>query len=241
LGTSLHPHHDDSGAVSQRRRCIPFNLNGRLIAYALVAGAAGGTALAQNSDFGGNVVYTPANIPIADHTFINLDLNHDGSPDFVFVESVYANGYFGSERVTEGSPRPNGALRRALKQGEVIGRSAGIFSQAELRLAYVNGSCKSGSTCGYCGGGPFLNVTDGYLGVRFQIGGQDHYGWVRLSMSAPNGNITGTITGYAYDTVANEALRAGLPATQLHEKQKTSATLGALAAGADGVPSWRQK
>ena len=60
-------------------------------------------------------------------------------------------------------------------------------------------------------------------------------------MSASNGNLTGTITGYAYDTVANEALRAGLPATQLHEKQKTSATLGALAAGADGVPSWRQK
>src|SRR5258708_13724567 len=65
---------------------------------------------------------------------------------------------------------------------------------------------------GYYSSGAFKRVTDRYLGVRFLIGGQMHEGWVRLTMKCGLDGVSGTITGYAFDTVPNET---GLAAGQI--------------------------
>jgi hypothetical protein len=43
------------------------------------------------------------------------------------------------------------------------------------------------------------------LGVRFQIDGQDHYGWMQLRSQYSLSNIY----GFAYNTVPNQPILAG--------------------------------
>ena len=52
-----------------------------------------------------------------------------------------------------------------------------------------------------------------YLGVKFLINGQTHFGWVRLTVKSDKLlSITATITGYAYETVPNKPIFAGTAA-----------------------------
>jgi len=93
-------------------------------------------------------------------------------------------------------------------------------------------------------------VTDRYLGLKFKIDGKVHYGWARLSFEGYY-TFTATLTGYAYETIPNKAIKAGQeqdkgdgaeqpdPAA-LTEPDRTPATLGALARGAKGLRLWRQ-
>jgi hypothetical protein len=67
---------------------------------------------------------------------------------------------------------------------------------------------------------------------------------VRLSVkTTAHGGFTGYLLGYAYETAANKAIRAG-QTTEAKEDAKEAAdgrgpSLGALAAGAEGLPGWR--
>jgi hypothetical protein len=52
-----------------------------------------------------------------------------------------------------------------------------------------------------------------YLGVKFLINGQSHFGWVRLTVKSDKLlSISATITGYAYETVPNKPIFAGTAA-----------------------------
>jgi len=75
-----------------------------------------------------------------------------------------------------------------------------------------------------------------FLGVKFLINGETHFGWLRFSMANA---IGATLTGYAYETFANKPIIAGvgndgkmLPATH---PQHPAGSLGRLAAGAAGL------
>lgn len=92
-------------------------------------------------------------------------------------------------------------------------------------------------------------MNDKYLGVKFLISGQVHEGWIRLTMTNSFGDVKGTITGYAYETVANET---GLAAGQIRSENEDAttgetkppaytvkpATLGMLSLGAAGLSFW---
>jgi hypothetical protein len=55
-----------------------------------------------------------------------------------------------------------------------------------------------------------VNVSNRYLGLKFKIDGKTHYGWARLTVQLPgNFLVKATLTGYAYETVAGKAIRAG--------------------------------
>jgi hypothetical protein len=105
--------------------------------------------------------------------------------------------------------------------------------------------------------GPFANdgkgVRDRYIGLKFNIGPQAHYGWMRISVQIPNPlkpGFTAIITGYAYETEPNTPIIAGQK-TSADEKAELSPvplapnsvpvmTLGKLARGADGLALWRR-
>ena len=62
--------------------------------------------------------------------------------------------------------------------------------------------------------GPWLDVVNHYLGVNFQVNGQTHYGWARLSVLLHCGRGGGctfvvTLTGYAYETIPGKSINAG--------------------------------
>jgi hypothetical protein len=96
--------------------------------------------------------------------------------------------------------------------------------------------------------GPWVKATNRYLGLKFLINGQVHFGWARLTVSKQFRHVV--LTGYAYETIPNKALRAG----QTSEPAATEASkttplpdfvpqlpsLGLLASGAEGLDIWRR-
>jgi hypothetical protein len=94
---------------------------------------------------------------------------------------------------------------------------------------------------------------DRYLGLRFLIKGQIHYGWARLNVSFKNGGFSGLLTGYAYETISNKAIITGktkgteedgvdqLSPTSLTAPTREPATLGLLALGSPRLPIWRRE
>jgi len=101
--------------------------------------------------------------------------------------------------------------------------------------------------------GQWANVSNRYLGLKFNIKGKAHYGWLRLTVRlSGHARITATLTGYAYETIPNKAIIAGAtkgPDDISLEEQDAAltmstsepATLGVLAMGAPGLSIWRRE
>ena len=106
--------------------------------------------------------------------------------------------------------------------------------------------------------GQWANVSNRYLGLKFNIKDKAHYGWLRLTVRlSGHARIKATLTGYAYETISGKAIKAGQtkeadaltnddlgPGASLTSPipdtpQPTS--LKMLALGAQGVPLWRRK
>ncbi len=55
--------------------------------------------------------------------------------------------------------------------------------------------------------GPWAYVTAGYMALRFDIDGQTHFGWARISTDY--GSTWVVLHDWAYETRPGEAIRAG--------------------------------
>jgi hypothetical protein len=74
-------------------------------------------------------------------------------------------------------------------------------------------------------------LKNGYLGLKFTLNGEIHYGWARVSLTVKGNRIaTATLTGYAFETIPNKSIIIGK--TQGADVIVEPATLGDLAAGA---------
>jgi hypothetical protein len=261
---------------------LPAPLHQRLSNYALAASTAGVSLLALSQTADAEIVYTPANQIINRLTLYRLDLNHDGITDFTMFDHFTGPTQFLSSRQSLGvRAAPYNRVKcvypsfcastfiyaAVLPQGSQIGTSQnrhgwlGVFAQ----MALAEGSKGKDTLFGY-----WPNTRNGYLGLRFQIDGEPHFGWARLSVqfvggSAGNRTWEAHLTGYAYETVANKSIKAGqiggtndenaifLPDPASEDKAKgnpaakpisasaPSNTLGALALGADGIALWRRE
>lgn len=217
---------------SRSRTPLSANLERNLANYAIAAGAAGLGLVSVAQPAQAEVVYTPAHITIDDiQRRYFLDLNNDGIRDFDFLYSYgqVGSSYFVSVGVHGASSRPSNSVQlgkqgegyaNARKAGGKIGRKK-KYSENRERMAeiiYIQG----GTTQQI---GSWLNVKDRYLGFRFKIGLETHYGWARLNIhfDSPR-TIKATLTGYAYETTPNKPIVAG--------DEGTGASLGHLALGA---------
>jgi hypothetical protein len=142
----------------------------------------------------------------------------------------------------------DGGLASALSKGALIGPQQRFISSegslGEVMVEFWSTPDGGGST------GRWANLSNRYLGLRFRIGGKVHYGWARLSVEVGNGIVT-TMTGYAYETTPNKAIRAGQtqgPADDGMSPDLTGAgipslerkTLGQLALGTRQASLWRR-
>jgi hypothetical protein len=239
------------------------SIHQQINAYALAATAAGVGILASAQPTEAKIIYTPAHVVLTGvpHTSYLLDLNHDGINDFSI-----SGGYYVFESGDTATLRciPEGSLdsARVPKQGFVMALPAGVrvgsgerFNQSEF-MGKV--SQRSGATGFY---GPWVNggkgVRDRYLGLKFAIKGETHYGWARLNVKVGGQSILkATLTGYAYETVPNKSIRAGqtkeLADDQANDGGRGASltnpvpdfpqptSLGALALGAPGLSIWRR-
>jgi hypothetical protein len=224
-------------ARDHQPRVLPAALHHRLNAYALAAGAAGIGLLALAEPSSAEIIYTKTNQVMGKEGTIYLDLNHDGITD-VTIENRY-NRYcniFGTCRTYASlaavPPGNNEVVYNvygavAMKAGMGIGARDAFKGGKEMM---VRGS----DSLSYAFGSWF-NVTNRYLGVKFNINGETHYGWVRLSVQNQGGiTITATLTGYAYETLPNTPLTAGKtqgPADSAESGDPAVGTLGKLALG----------
>ena len=128
----------------------------------------------------------------------------------------------------------------ALGRGHKIGASA-HFSSAGGKIT-VERQVHAESAGTYYGNWYAIGP-DHFLGVKFQIKGQTHFGWIRMTVDT--GSFTATITEFGYETVANKSIEAGLSSssagTQLTERHSRGSSLGMLALGSEGLTLWRKR
>lgn len=232
-------------------------LNCQLTVYSLSAAAAGVGLLALAAPATAEVVVHKTNLPVSRNIPLLLDLNKDGVADFQFQIHYGRTSYFSDMFTvcagTCGLPQGNQVVASkpfvfvyasALMRGAKIGPSAHFETAVnEVTIEGSFGDFLSGRTdrnvIGKWAGDP----QNRYLGLKFLISGQTHFGWVRLTVKSDKLlSVSATITGYAYETVANKPILAGTAPAAGIDSNATSPdgpSLGMLARGVDALPFWR--
>jgi len=221
----------------------------KLLGYAALAAASGVAMLALAPSAEAKVVYTATHQKLPLNTIFALDVNGDGIPDFNFFASSFLGGALRRDTYTFNSDvtlRVGGAAESNQLWGpqfDVSALTAGVKIGGNGKFAASNSfmgavSATDGEPPRYFGpwAPPDGNVKNHYVGLKFVINGETHYGWARFNVQIRQplkGNLQAVLTGYAYETVANAPILAG--ATSGSEESETQpATLGRLAAGAAG-------
>ncbi len=189
--------------------------------YSLVA--VGVIAFAANAD--AQIVYTDIDPDFTGTSEnwdgIDIDMDNDGQVDFVFYAS-----YFSS--TTSNTNTPHSYSSRYLKvnanANEVVNEKFGghLFPDAISANGNINDNLSAFSadaawqtgmnqTMAYTfdgfSGGDFRCETDKYVGVRFKIGTDWHYGWIRVTVDCDASEFI--VKDYAYESTPNTPILAG--------------------------------
>ena len=221
------------------------SLHRQLNSYALAASAAGVGALALSVPAEAKIVYTQTHHVIGTNGVYRLDLNHDGITDFVIRQSGSTLGSTGTNALLVNGDAVVGHesvhtphVPAALRKGAVVGTNQSFIPRRYHESTMV--SVWQTDSIGLHDYGKWVNITNRYLGLRFKIAGETHYGWARLSVRVKGRKITATLTGYAYETIPNKPIIAGkTKGPDVITVQPGS--LGYLAHGASAIPAWRMK
>jgi hypothetical protein len=228
---------------------LATKLDKNLLAYALAAGAAGVGMMAIAEPAEARVLAMPVNISIpVNQGVIEFDVNQDGVPDFGLSLNVYEFarnpplGNFSSalriipaqagNEVWEVSSDQN-QCAAAVHAGVLIGARR-QFQPGTLLMLEAAGSETRGRSS-HC---PWNGSNPPFLGLKFMIDGQVHFGWARVITT----ERSATLTGFAYETIPEKPIIAGATREARGESSNTApalsgpttpaASLGVLARGA---------
>jgi len=235
---------------------FPSALHHNLNAYALSAAAAGVALLAVTPPADAEIVFTPVNGQIASGSKYALDLNHDGVIDFTFQNDFHISTTpFGDDLNIAPAVNGNGVWqgpRERYNQRDAAALPAGVpvGSGKPFIFQNVNMAYASLTAFTYVSGGPWKNTTNRFLGLKFLINGEVHYGWARLTVltDSHREEVKATLTGYAYETVPNQPILTGQVSGTAEESSlaqpaasRSKAQLGLLALGTSGLAAWRRE
>lgn len=171
----------------------------------------------------GQIIYTDLDpdVEITAGTLYEMDLNNDGIVDFRFDvgsnPGVWTKGevYVSSSQDMNAVDATIGSLGyyypRVLATSDPIDENNSWLAPipyATFVIAYA-----SGAAYGNWGG-----ADNGYMGIRFDIDGNLHYGWVRLDVAADGSSMT--LKDFAYEATAEMGIAAGampVGVTNLHQ------------------------
>jgi hypothetical protein len=220
---------------------------GCLLTHGAAAGATGAAILASVPVAEAKIIYTPVNIKIQTLVWIDFEgpqenrhhhpprgrdadfaiVRGAGCPSTVCRSAIYAKGYgYGSNAIAD---IDNGWYAVALRRGERMGPNKYVKGRGQMALV---GHDRDGT--GWYGqwanGGKGLQ--NGYLGLKFTLKGETHYGWARVSLTVKNGWFdTATLSGYAFETIPDKPIIVG----KIHGPDVVTmpppGTLGRLALG----------
>jgi hypothetical protein len=187
-------------------------LQNKLKTYSVLTAAAGiAASTAEAAVIHNNVGYTGG------YETYNLDIDGDGNNDFQISQTPFTGSY-GVGCVPNGgrfNAFANGFLFAGANgfnqsSGALISSGAGGFYNNLYGAGAYLFSCNSsiyGTFANYFGPGL---AGDKLFGVRFNIGADTHYGWVRVSISVDaNYDISWTVVDMAYDDRPGACIVAG--------------------------------
>lgn len=247
-----------------RSRKTPANLSNsvcqHLNMYALAASAAGVGVLALAQPAEAKIVFTSTWVEILPGSGpVYLDLNNDGIADFQFSRHAYSTSFKRYSTLRVMPQNQSNAIWGTGSAASALGSGVSVGSQGKFQPGHTS-MAKAGirrffSTWGYVTRGQWAESTRRYLGLKFTIQGETHYGWARLNVTATNHGVYAALTGYAYETMANTPIvtgkqqgstkkkRSGVNQTtpSLNSPTPPRASLGLLAGGALGLNIWRKR
>jgi hypothetical protein len=187
------------------------NLPKRLAKYSALT-----VAMASVTNINGQGIYYSG---IIDGTAYNesyaLDLDGDTNVDFVFEHYYYSKSYGNllSVNVNFAFNPQNAILGSldtyiypfALNDGDLIASGdANWINDPNIGFLNRYSSCYNSKTV-WCSS--VSKSTNKYMGLRFEFGGEIHYGWARLEIGiAPSDWL---LKDYAYNTIAGSPITAG--------------------------------
>ena len=203
------------------------NLTKKLKSYSLTAGS-----LAVVLPASANIVYTDLNpdtlLKGSAWTFeeYNLDLNGDSIFDYNlslsfsswsntilhYDHNALCNPLGSNYLITTNSPYPYSfyQIPIALSGSNIIDSLANWDTESTLGIWARSIDCCSNWTSfttktNYYGN--FLGQNDKYIGVKFNISGNNHYGWILVDVSSIADSLT--VKSYAYNDVPDQLIKAG--------------------------------
>jgi hypothetical protein len=197
------------------------NLQSRISKYTAVAGAVVSAAGAQ-----AQVVYTDVN-PDYSHdapenngfAIYPLDLNNDQTVDFLVAsrDTVTANAHvrftlavpYGAGNAVAGETPSNYDYALALDINTMVDSTLNWIA-ASNTMAYNTDSNNPYNE-------NWNGVTDKYLGLKFIVGGNTHYGWARLDSYAIGDSVV--VKDYAFEATPNVGILTGNMGASLTETQ----------------------
>ncbi|MEY3451272.1 MAG: hypothetical protein RL711_1098, partial [Bacteroidota bacterium] len=130
----------------------------------------------------------------------DLDFDNDGNVDFWLVKYTYTYTYNTTQINSDLSIYPNlydNSVFVNIDNNQALRFDFGteVKNQTELSYAHLFNADVTNT--------PYLNwgnwaggTTDKYLGVKFKIGAEVHYGWVKMNVSSDFETVTVTEVGY---------------------------------------------
>lgn len=197
------------------------NLQERISKYTAVAGAVVSAAGAQ-----AQVVYTDVNPDYSHDAPQNngfavypLDLNNDQTIDFVVAsrDTVTANAHirftlaapYGAGNAVAGETPSNYDYALALDMNSMVDSTLNWIAATNTMAYNVDSANPYNEN--------WNGVTDKYLGLKFVVGGNTHYGWARLDSYAIGDSVV--VKDYAFEATPNVGIMTGNMGASLTETQ----------------------
>ena len=192
----------------EREFTVRRRLDRKLLAYSVAAGSA--LAVAQPASAA--IQYSgPKDITINwANPFETIDLDGGGVDDFSFWYSIGWWWYWLYQGVGMYNIGPSNKVigQTSFWWDEPYRLAHGDLVSAGAPGDWLDGGALNLRSFWYYGTYPYGDFIDqkGYLGVKLDINGSNHYGWIAYEGT---GFFEGKITGWAYEDVAGKAIRAG--------------------------------
>jgi len=178
------------------QRTINELLESRLLLYTLAAGA----TLASSVPSQAEVVFTPSTAGLHGIGKLAIDLDNDGTVD-VTVRVGHCNSFSGYQKV--GCISAYGATRvdriamsgrrfitaAAFEKGVSVGASNSFRARAFMGTGFGSDYY-----------GHWSHVANRFLGVKFVINGETHFGWIGFRSVTGAYALTAKFAGWAYET-----------------------------------------
>lgn len=222
----------------------------RLRQYLAAAGATAASAvLASSADAA--LVKQSLNIPITDGSVVPIDLDGDTVTDFTLThtqlgflpydnQALYITSDSAGSEVAFFTASGYGWVSEQADDDGQIDGTDGLqpTSAVPYGVAYLGFVNNAGTTFS----SEFFNLTNAYLGLKIEIGGNTHYGWAQMDVGPVvlgppdvSQSFNAVLKCIAYEDVA------GAPAMTMDCTIPEPNTLGLLALGSTGLLAMRRR